>query len=294
MSEYGTQFFKPKQLELNDKMDLASYLLKPVQRMGKYALLLQQLMKACANVQVSHLSNFWDSWRLVLSSPQNITNQQVLEDLDELQKAEEMVRFQLRHGNDLLAMDSLRDCDVNVKEQGRLLRQSEFLVWEGKAGKKCLRQVFLFEELVLFSKARRFPDRKVIKMFCIIFLLITNWFWFNPNRIWTFIFTKTVLKRQTLVWLHILVTHRINLRFGSGKWSPVTLGLYRQWPRTSKTRGPRRFLGCCGNRPQEIEKLGWPKCPRWGLAANRASTFDLAKTKSMTDQSAYHNWEKVN
>lgn len=75
-----------------------------------------------------------------------------------------MVRFQLRHGNDLLAMDSLRDCDVNVKEQGRLLRQNEFLVWEGRGGRKSLRQVFLFEELVLFSKARRFPDRKVNKI----------------------------------------------------------------------------------------------------------------------------------
>lgn len=144
MSEYGSAFFKSKQIELNDKMDLASYLLKPVQRMGKYALLLQQLMKACSNIQCDG-------------------NQELIEDLDELQKAEEMVRFQLRHGNDLLAMDSLRDCDVNVKEQGRLLRQNEFLVWEGRGGKKSLRQVFLFEELVLFSKARRFPDRKVIK-----------------------------------------------------------------------------------------------------------------------------------
>uniref|UniRef100_A0A8D8IBJ9 Pleckstrin homology domain-containing family G member 4B n=1 Tax=Culex pipiens TaxID=7175 RepID=A0A8D8IBJ9_CULPI len=146
MSENGTQFFKTKQMELNDKMDLASYLLKPVQRMGKYALLLQQLMKACATAQ-------------------NIANPEVLEELEQLQKAEEMVRFQLRHGNDLLAMDSLRDCDVNVKEQGRLLRQNEFLVWEGKAGKKSLRQVFLFEELVLFSKARRFPDRKNLDIY---------------------------------------------------------------------------------------------------------------------------------
>ena len=57
MSENGTQFFKAKQMELNDKMDLASYLLKPVQRMGKYALLLQQLMKACATAQVVPDSN---------------------------------------------------------------------------------------------------------------------------------------------------------------------------------------------------------------------------------------------
>ena len=36
-------------MELGDKMDLSSYLLKPVQRMGKYALLLKQIMKACPN-----------------------------------------------------------------------------------------------------------------------------------------------------------------------------------------------------------------------------------------------------
>lgn len=77
-------FLQGKQMELGDKMDLASYLLKPVQRMGKYALLLQQLMKAWPRQEVQ-----------------------------ELRAAETMVRFQLRHGNDLLAMDSLRDCDVS-------------------------------------------------------------------------------------------------------------------------------------------------------------------------------------
>lgn len=85
MAEYGSNFFKTKQIELGDKMDLASYLLKPVQRMGKYALLLQQLMKASGERESSDLSS-----------------------------AEAMVRFQLRHGNDLLAMDSLRDCDVSA------------------------------------------------------------------------------------------------------------------------------------------------------------------------------------
>ncbi|XP_055841406.1 uncharacterized protein LOC129908710 isoform X2 [Episyrphus balteatus] len=146
MSEYGTTFFKSKQMELNDKMDLASYLLKPVQRMGKYALLLQQLVKACSSVEGPALH-------------------EIAADVEELHRAEEMVKFQLRHGNDLLAMDSLRDCDVNVKEQGRLLRQNEFLVWQGRGGKKSLRQVFLFEDLVLFSKARRFPDHKNLDIY---------------------------------------------------------------------------------------------------------------------------------
>lgn len=75
-----------KQLELGDKMDLASYLLKPIQRMSKYALLLKDLIKECSQSQEQELSD--------------------------LRTAEEMVKFQLRHGNDLLAMDAIRGCDV--------------------------------------------------------------------------------------------------------------------------------------------------------------------------------------
>jgi hypothetical protein len=80
-------------------MDLASYLLKPVQRMGKYALLLQQMMKACAGPSTERI-----------------------QELEDLRHAEEMVRFKLRHGNDLLAMDSIRECDVSL-----LLRARGFL-----------------------------------------------------------------------------------------------------------------------------------------------------------------------
>lgn len=76
-------------------MDLASYLLKPVQRMGKYALLLQQMMKA-------------------FPAPQPGASERIISEQDDLKSAEEMVRFQLRHGNDLLAMDSIRECDVSI------------------------------------------------------------------------------------------------------------------------------------------------------------------------------------
>uniref|UniRef100_A0A672LYW7 Pleckstrin homology domain containing, family G (with RhoGef domain) member 4 n=1 Tax=Sinocyclocheilus grahami TaxID=75366 RepID=A0A672LYW7_SINGR len=75
------------------------------------------------------------------------------QELTYLRAATEMVKFQLRHGNDLLAMDAIRDCDVNLKEQGQLVRQDEFTIWYGR--KKCQRHVFLFEDLVLFSKPKR-------------------------------------------------------------------------------------------------------------------------------------------
>ncbi|XP_016402987.1 pleckstrin homology domain-containing family G member 4B-like, partial [Sinocyclocheilus rhinocerous] len=96
-------------------MDLASYLLKPIQRMSKYALLLKDLIKEVSEVQEQELMY--------------------------LRAAAEMVKFQLRHGNDLLAMDAIRDCDVNLKEQGQLVRQDEFTIFYGR--KKCQRHVFL-------------------------------------------------------------------------------------------------------------------------------------------------------
>lgn len=70
-------------------MDLASYLLKPIQRMSKYALLLKDLIKECSLSQEQELSD--------------------------LHTAEDMVKFQLRHGNDLLAMDAIRGCDVSSR-----------------------------------------------------------------------------------------------------------------------------------------------------------------------------------
>ncbi|XP_015495719.1 puratrophin-1 isoform X2 [Parus major] len=127
LASHGNTFFKFKQVQMGDKMDLASYLLKPIQRMSKYALLLKDLIKECSEAQEQELGY--------------------------LRAAEEMVKFQLRHGNDLLAMDAIRDCDVNLKEQGQLVRQDEFTIWLGR--RKCQRHVFLFEDLILFSKPKR-------------------------------------------------------------------------------------------------------------------------------------------
>ncbi|KAL4685576.1 hypothetical protein H8959_001173 [Pygathrix nigripes] len=128
MSSYGHTFFKDKQQALGDHLDLASYLLKPIQRMGKYALLLQELARACGGPT---------------------------QELSALREAQSLVHFQLRHGNDLLAMDAIQGCDVNLKEQGQLVRQDQFVVRTGRH--KSVRRIFLFEELLLFSKPRHGP-----------------------------------------------------------------------------------------------------------------------------------------
>ncbi|XP_041837157.1 uncharacterized protein KIAA1755-like [Melanotaenia boesemani] len=124
---HGQAFFKQKQLKLGDRMDLWSYLLKPVQRISKYSLLLQDMMRECGPGQTREIA--------------------------EIKAALEVIHFQLRHGNNLLAMDAIHQCDVNLKEQGQLIRQDEFLVTFRK--KKCFRHIFLFQELILFSKTRK-------------------------------------------------------------------------------------------------------------------------------------------
>uniref|UniRef100_A0A8C4VDF7 Pleckstrin homology and RhoGEF domain containing G4B n=1 Tax=Gopherus evgoodei TaxID=1825980 RepID=A0A8C4VDF7_9SAUR len=137
LTSHGNAFFKNKQQDLGDKMDLASYLLKPIQRMSKYALLLKDMIKECTKTQE--------------------------QELNDLRTAEEMVKFQLRHGNDLLAMDAIRGCDVNLKEQGQLRCQDEFIVCCGR--KKYLRHVFLFEDLILFSKTKKIDGGYDIYMY---------------------------------------------------------------------------------------------------------------------------------
>ncbi|XP_046704891.1 quattro isoform X2 [Silurus meridionalis] len=126
---HGKEFFKQKQQLLGDKMDLSSYLLKPVQRISKYGLLLQDMLQECD--ATSH------------KAPERA----------ELQAALEVIQFQLRHGNNLLAMDDIQECDVNLKEQGQLIRQDEFLMTFRK--KKYYRHIFLFQELILFSKTKK-------------------------------------------------------------------------------------------------------------------------------------------
>ncbi|KAK1796527.1 hypothetical protein P4O66_009562, partial [Electrophorus voltai] len=86
---YGKEFFKQKQQQLGDKMDLSSYLLRPVQRISKYSLLLQDMLGE------------WD-----LGSHEG-------HERAEIQAALEVIQFQLRHGNNLLAMDDIQECDTS-------------------------------------------------------------------------------------------------------------------------------------------------------------------------------------
>lgn len=142
-------------------MDLSSYLLRPIQRISKYSLLLQDMLSLAGSYKPKDMIQ--DT--LLASSVcaqsvcgpdvyvPDLTSNEMERERAEIRAAADLVRFQMRHGNDLLTMDAIQDCDVNLKEQGHLIRQDEFTVFFKK--KKCVRRIFLFEDLVLFSKTKR-------------------------------------------------------------------------------------------------------------------------------------------
>ncbi|XP_078190592.1 rho guanine nucleotide exchange factor 40 isoform X6 [Callithrix jacchus] len=66
--------------------------------------------------------------------------------------AVQLLREQEARGRDLLAVEAVRGCEIDLKEQGQLLHRDPFTIICGR--KKCLRHVFLFEHLLLFSKLK--------------------------------------------------------------------------------------------------------------------------------------------
>ncbi|XP_032376527.1 uncharacterized protein LOC116692377 isoform X1 [Etheostoma spectabile] len=153
--------FKKKQQELGDMMDLSSYLLRPIQRISKYSLLLQDMLALAGSCRPKDMIQKTLHTSSVCAQSvcgpgsfvPDLTTSEKERERTEIQAAADLVRFQMRHGNDLLTMDAIQECDVNLKEQGQLIRQDEFTVFFRK--KKCVRRIFLFEDLILFSKTKR-------------------------------------------------------------------------------------------------------------------------------------------
>ncbi|KAM4738109.1 pleckstrin homology domain-containing family G member 4B-like [Anableps anableps] len=145
--------FKKKQQELGDLMDLSSYLLRPIQRISKYSLLLQDMLALVGSCRSKEKDTAVCTHSVCGLAAPDLTSIEKEKERREIQAAADLIQFQMRHGNDLLTMDAIQDCDVNLKEQGELIRQDEFTVFFRK--KKCVRRVFLFEHLILFSKPKR-------------------------------------------------------------------------------------------------------------------------------------------
>ncbi|XP_074482686.1 guanine nucleotide exchange factor DBS isoform X6 [Sebastes fasciatus] len=130
-------FFQECQKKLEHKLGLDSYLLKPVQRITKYQLLLKELLKYSKGC----------------------------DGCDDLQEALSSILGILKAVNDSMHLIAITGYEGNLTELGRLMMQGSFSVWtEHKKGhakvkdlarfKPMQRHLFLHQKALLFCKRR--------------------------------------------------------------------------------------------------------------------------------------------
>ncbi|XP_055520297.1 rho guanine nucleotide exchange factor 25-like [Leucoraja erinacea] len=132
VSEYIDTYFEELKQQLGHRLQLNDLLIKPVQRIMKYQLLLK-------------VGNFLFLSRLTKAGSEE----------SEWHKAVEVMCFVPRRCNDMMNVGRLQGFEGKITAQGKLLQQDTFHVTEQDAGllSRCKeRRVFLFEQIVIFSE----------------------------------------------------------------------------------------------------------------------------------------------
>ncbi|CAH1781907.1 unnamed protein product [Owenia fusiformis] len=139
-------FFKECQKQLGHKLPLGAYLLKPVQRITKYQLLLKEMLKYTIDKAQCH----------------------------DLQEALDTMLGVLKYVNDIMHQVAITGFPGRLADQGRLWMQDSFNVWLTHAQKKdrlkdirfkpMQRHIFLYENSILFSKKMedKYKDKEYI------------------------------------------------------------------------------------------------------------------------------------
>uniref|UniRef100_UPI00398F587C rho guanine nucleotide exchange factor 25-like isoform X2 n=1 Tax=Pristiophorus japonicus TaxID=55135 RepID=UPI00398F587C len=128
VSEYIDTYFEELKQELGHRLQLNDLLIKPVQRIMKYQLLLKDFLKYSKKGEL---------------------------DTTQLEKAVEVMCFVPRRCNDMMNVGRLQGFEGKITAQGKLLQQDTFHVIEQDAGflsRSKERRVFLFEQIIIFSE----------------------------------------------------------------------------------------------------------------------------------------------
>uniref|UniRef100_A0A672R3H8 non-specific serine/threonine protein kinase n=1 Tax=Sinocyclocheilus grahami TaxID=75366 RepID=A0A672R3H8_SINGR len=128
VSEYIDTYFEDLKQCLGHRLQITDLLIKPVQRIMKYQLLLKDFLKFSKKVGIDSV---------------------------ELEKAVEVMCIVPKRCNDMMNVGRLQGFDGKIIAQGRLLLQDTFMVAEPDGGllnRMKERRVFLFEQIVIFSE----------------------------------------------------------------------------------------------------------------------------------------------
>ncbi|XP_075870077.1 kalirin isoform X2 [Nelusetta ayraudi] len=130
VAEYDT-FFDGIQQDIQSRLTISDFLIKPIQRITKYQLLLKDFLKFSSKAGL---------------------------DCDQIEKAVDLMSQVPKLCNDMMNLGRLQGYEGKLTSQGKLLQQETFFVSEQDAGvlsRSKERRVFLFEQIVIFSELLR-------------------------------------------------------------------------------------------------------------------------------------------
>ena len=136
--QFSGQFFDDIRQRLNITHPIDAYLIKPVQRITKYQLLLKDLLSCCDSGQEGEIRDGLD---VMLRVP--------------------------KKANDAMHYSNLDGCDLSNEQLGEVILQDVFVVFDSKSlfKKGRERRLFLFENILVVSKEIRDSSGK----FCYAF-----------------------------------------------------------------------------------------------------------------------------
>uniref|UniRef100_G3P0P7 Kalirin RhoGEF kinase a n=1 Tax=Gasterosteus aculeatus TaxID=69293 RepID=G3P0P7_GASAC len=130
VAEYDT-FFDAIQQESQSRFTISDFLIKPIQRITKYQLLLKDFLKYSSKAGI---------------------------DCEQIEKAVDLMSQVPKLCNDMMNLGRLQGYEGKLMCQGKLLQQETFFVIEQDTGvlsRSKERRVFLFEQIVIFSELLR-------------------------------------------------------------------------------------------------------------------------------------------
>ncbi|KAF1382923.1 hypothetical protein PFLUV_G00148860 [Perca fluviatilis] len=130
VAEYDT-YFDGIQQDTQCRLTLSDFLIKPIQRITKYQLLLKDFLKYSSKAGI---------------------------DCEQIEKAVDLMSQVPKLCNDMMNLGRLQGYEGKLTCQGKLLQQETFFVTEQDAGvlsRSKERRVFLFEQIVIFSELLR-------------------------------------------------------------------------------------------------------------------------------------------
>ncbi|XP_074551145.1 kalirin isoform X1 [Halichoeres trimaculatus] len=130
VAEYDT-YFDGIQQDIQSRLSISDFLIKPIQRITKYQLLLKDFLKYSSKAGM---------------------------DCEQIEKAVDLMSQVPKLCNDMMNLGRLQGYEGKLTSQGKLLQQETFFVTEQDAGvlsRSKERRVFLFEQIVIFSELLR-------------------------------------------------------------------------------------------------------------------------------------------